>query len=83
VTAAQFAILNSLAHRGFGCKDPAYEIQLLWEHDGLVVSSSGIPVDTRRFHHGEFDTIMVTGTMNLYLAAARWRWRASPRRYKR
>ena len=40
---------------------PAYEVQLLSEHGGPVVSSSGVLVETRPFSEAKFDTVMVTG----------------------
>lgn len=42
---------------------PAYEIELLSEHGGLVSSSSGISIETRRFGKAKFDTVMVMGWM--------------------
>ncbi len=39
----------------------AYEVQLLSEHGGPVVSSSGVLVETRPFSEAKFDTVMVTG----------------------
>jgi transcriptional regulator GlxA family with amidase domain len=42
---------------------PAYEIEVLSEHGGSVASSSGVPIETRRFGKTTFDTIMVMGWM--------------------
>jgi transcriptional regulator GlxA family with amidase domain len=41
----------------------AYDIEVLSEHGGLVPSSSGVPVETRRFGKAKFDTIIVMGWM--------------------
>jgi transcriptional regulator GlxA family with amidase domain len=40
---------------------PAYEVQLLSERGGPVMSSSGVPVETRPFGKAAYDTVMVTG----------------------
>ena len=42
-------------------KTPAYEIEMLSEHGGLVVSSSGVAVETKRFGKTKFDTVVVGG----------------------
>jgi len=40
-----------------------YEVALLSEHGGNVVSSSGVPVATEPFGREDFDTVMVAGGM--------------------
>ncbi|HEX7790972.1 MAG TPA: GlxA family transcriptional regulator [Afipia sp.] len=52
---AVFELANISASR------PAYEIQLLSEHGGLVMSSSGVPVETKSFSKAKFDTVIITG----------------------
>ncbi|HEX7791421.1 MAG TPA: GlxA family transcriptional regulator [Afipia sp.] len=52
-----FELANSLG------KAPAYDIELLSEHGGPVASSSGVPVETRRFGNSKFDTVIVMGWM--------------------
>ncbi|MGO4381259.1 GlxA family transcriptional regulator [Pseudoduganella sp. RAF19] len=42
-----------------------YEVSLLSEYGGNVVSSSGVPVATEPFDRHDFDTIMVAGAMEL------------------
>ncbi len=44
-------------------KAPVYDIEVLSEHGGLVPSSSGVPIETRRFDKTKFDTIIVMGWM--------------------
>jgi len=44
---------------------PYYEMQMLSEHGGPVLSSSGVPVVTQRFGAPGFDTIMVAGAMEV------------------
>lgn len=41
-----------------------YELQLLSERGGPVMSSSGVPVETRPFSKTKFDTVLVTGWLN-------------------
>ena len=43
---------------------PAYEVQLLSENGGSVLSSSGVPVETRHFSKTKFDTVLVTGWLS-------------------
>lgn len=43
---------------------PAYKVQLLSEHGGPVLSSSGVPVETGRFSKAKFDTVLVTGWLS-------------------
>jgi transcriptional regulator GlxA family with amidase domain len=57
VAISVFELANSVA------KAPAYDIELLSEHGGLVASSSSVPVDTRRFGKTKFDTVIVMGWM--------------------
>jgi transcriptional regulator GlxA family with amidase domain len=44
---------------------PYYEMQMLSEHGGPVLSSAGVPVVTQRFGAPDFDTIMVAGAMEV------------------
>ncbi len=57
VAVTVFEIANSLG------KAAAYEIEVLSENGGLVRSSSGVPVETRRFGKTKFDTVIVMGWM--------------------
>src|SRR5665213_55388 len=41
--------------------EPLYEITLLSEHGGPVLSSGGFSVSTEAFHRRRFDTILVGG----------------------
>lgn len=41
-----------------------YELQLLSERGGPVMSSSGVPVETRPFSKAKLDTVLVTGWLN-------------------
>jgi transcriptional regulator GlxA family with amidase domain len=50
-------------------KVPAYDIQLLSEHGGAVASSAGVPIGTHPFGRPKFDTIIVTGTLNVGAAS--------------
>jgi transcriptional regulator GlxA family with amidase domain len=43
---------------------PFYDIAMLSEHGGAVVSSSGVAVDSKPFGDGQFDTVIVTGAMH-------------------
>jgi len=44
---------------------PFYEIHMLSEHGGSVVSSSGVKVETCVFGQRAFDTVMVAGAMEM------------------
>ena len=44
---------------------PYYDMHMLSEHGGAVMSSAGVPVVTQRFDAPAFDTIMVAGSMDL------------------
>lgn len=57
VAVSVFELANSVG------KAAAYDIQVLSEHGGLVPSSSGVPVETRRFGKAKFDTVIVMGWM--------------------
>lgn len=59
VAVSVFELANTAA------KGTAYEIQVRSEHGGPVASSSGVPVETRRFDKAKFDTVMVTGAMTI------------------
>jgi transcriptional regulator GlxA family with amidase domain len=50
-----FDLANLLSER------KAYQVSLLSEHGGSVVSSSGIAIQTERFADPVFDTVVVTG----------------------
>ncbi|OUM02207.1 GlxA family transcriptional regulator [Variovorax sp. JS1663] len=43
--------------------EPLYRVELLSETGGLVASSSGAMVDTRRFTQARFDTVVMTGAL--------------------
>ncbi len=57
VAISVFELANTAA------KARVYEIEVLSEHGGLVASSSGVPIETRRFGKTKFDTVMVMGWM--------------------
>jgi transcriptional regulator GlxA family with amidase domain len=57
VAISVFELANSVG------KAAAYDVEVLSEHGGLVPSSSGVPVDTRRFGKAKFDTVIVMGWM--------------------
>jgi transcriptional regulator GlxA family with amidase domain len=44
---------------------PAYAIELLSEHGGPVTSSSGVRVETQAFGDPRFDTVLVTGALDI------------------
>ena len=50
---------------------PLYRIELLSETGGLVASSSGAAVDTRRFTQARFDTVVMTGALTETTASPR------------
>jgi len=65
-----FQILDMIAVSVFElanieAKQPVYEIELISEHGGQVRSSSGVRVDTVAFDDPAFDTVVVTGAMNV------------------
>jgi transcriptional regulator GlxA family with amidase domain len=57
VAISVFELANSVG------KATAYDIEVLSEQGGLVPSSSGVPVETRRFGKPKFDTVIVMGWM--------------------
>src|SRR5260221_6662614 len=59
VVVSAFELANEIAPR------PIYDIRLYSEEGGGVTSSSGVRVDTVAFDDAAFDTVMVTGTMNI------------------
>lgn len=59
VAATAFELANAAAPR------PIYDVHLLSETGGLVVSSSGVRVETERFADPAFDTIMTMGAMDV------------------
>jgi transcriptional regulator GlxA family with amidase domain len=44
-----------------GRKTPAYEIEVLSEHGGSVMSSAGVRIDSKRFGRAAFDTVVIAG----------------------
>lgn len=48
---------------------PEYDVHLLSEFGGLVTSSSGVRVDSQRFDAQPFDTLIVTGSLELTRAS--------------
>jgi transcriptional regulator GlxA family with amidase domain len=56
-----------LANAGPG--GPVYTIEMLSEHGGPVASSSGVRVDTLPFGDLRFDTLLVTGTLDILPAS--------------
>jgi len=48
-----------------GRRKPYYEIELLSERGGSVMSSSGVRVETKRFGRAAFDTIVMSGDTEL------------------
>ena len=42
---------------------PHYRVEVLSEHGGMVASSSGAAVDSRRFTTARFDTLVMTGAL--------------------
>jgi transcriptional regulator GlxA family with amidase domain len=54
-----FEMANVLGNRR------TYEVTLLSEQGGLVVSSSGITVQSERFGHPAYDTLLLTGEINI------------------
>jgi len=44
-------------------KEEAYEVRILSDRGGAVLSSIGVPIETRPFDETEFDTIIATGGM--------------------
>lgn len=43
--------------------NPHYRVEVLSEHGGMVASSSGAAVDSRRFTTARFDTLVMTGAL--------------------
>jgi transcriptional regulator GlxA family with amidase domain len=64
---AAFELAN--AHVG----KEVYRVQLVSEDGGLVVSSSGIAVDTKRFTTPRFDTVVMTGSLDIPPASEKLR----------
>lgn len=54
----------------YGQATPIYELHLVSEHGGIVVSSSGIPVMTESFANQSFDTVMVMGGVGIHEPSA-------------
>ena len=44
---------------------PAYALEMLSEHGGPVTSSSGVRVETQAFGDPRFDTVLVTGALDI------------------
>jgi transcriptional regulator GlxA family with amidase domain len=51
---------------------PLYQVTLLSEQGGTVLSSAGVPVATEPFGEEEFDTILVAGAMQLIRSTPRF-----------
>jgi len=49
-----------------------YEVTLLSEHGGAVMSSSGVPVATQAFASEDYDTLLVAGGMALIRSTPRF-----------
>src|SRR5580658_3080758 len=56
-TISVFECANMLAPR------PLYELNMLSEYGGLVQTSSGLTLATKKFDDEEFDTLIVLGTL--------------------
>lgn len=61
-----FELANSLAG------GPYYEMEMLSENGGAVVSSAGVRVDTVAFDRHAFDTVMVAGAMVRVLSSEKF-----------
>ena len=57
VATTVFELANSFNAR------PQYEVKLISEHGGMVISSSGVRVETETFGSHGFDTVMVVGAL--------------------
>lgn len=57
VAVTVFEIANNVG------EEASYETEVLSEHGGLVRSSSGVAIETRRFGKTKFDTVIVMGWM--------------------
>ena len=44
---------------------PEYEVEIISEHGGMVRSSAGVEVATRPFGDPAYDTVVVTGAMQI------------------
>jgi transcriptional regulator GlxA family with amidase domain len=62
--ASVFELANALA------SSPVYDVRTVSEHGGAVPSSSGIRVDTQAFDDTPFDTILVTGSLEVEVSSA-------------
>ena len=51
---------------------PLYQVTLLSEQGGTVLSSSGVPVATEPFGDEEFDTVLVAGSMQMMRSSPRF-----------
>ncbi|TAL99191.1 MAG: GlxA family transcriptional regulator [Paraburkholderia sp.] len=52
-----------LANLEGGPGQPAYEIEVISEHGGLVRSSAGVQVESKAFNDPAYDTVVVAGAM--------------------
>jgi transcriptional regulator GlxA family with amidase domain len=60
-----FAALSVFEFANLSAGEPVYEIEVLSEHGGPVPSSVGAAVDTKPFGNPAFDTLVVSGNMQL------------------
>lgn len=59
VAVAVFELANLEAGR------PEYEVEIISEHGGMVRSSAGVEIATQRFADPAYDTVVVTGAMQI------------------
>ncbi|CAM2152956.1 AraC family transcriptional regulator, transcriptional activator FtrA [Pararobbsia alpina] len=59
VAVSVFEVANSWLEK------PEYDVHLLSEYGGQVTSSSGVRVDSERFDEREYDTMIVTGSLDI------------------
>src|ERR1700742_3382547 len=64
-----FAALSVFEFANLSAGEPVYEIEVLSEHGGPVASSVGVAVDTRPFGDPAFDTLLVSGNMQISQAS--------------
>jgi transcriptional regulator GlxA family with amidase domain len=64
-----FAALSVFEFANFSTGRPVYEIEVLSEHGGPVASSVGVPIDTKPFGDPAFDTLLVSGNMQISAAS--------------
>jgi transcriptional regulator GlxA family with amidase domain len=64
-----FAALSVFEFANLSAGEPVYEIEVLSEAGGPVPSSVGVPVDTKPFASPAFDTLVVSGNMQITAAS--------------